>query len=171
MNKVLVLGGCGSGKTTFSEQLSELTSLPIIHLDQHFFAPGWKEPKTEDWEKKVGQLCQQEQWIMDGNYGGTLDIRLGHADTVIYLDNGTASNLYRVIKRLIKYYGKIRPNMALGCEERFDLEFIFYVFHFNRVKKPSILRRVEKYIQTDRFYMLKNDRDKIKFLKNYKVGA
>lgn len=166
MKKVLVLGCCGSGKSTFSKQLSEITGLPIIHLDQHFFAPNWVEPTTEKWEEKVRQLCQQDFWIMDGNYGGTLHIRLKEADTIIYLDNGTASSLYRVIKRIIKHYGKVRPDMAPGCKERFDLEFLFYVLHFNQVKKPSILKRVHKNKTTENFLILSSNSERSKFLQS-----
>lgn len=157
MKKVLVLGCCGAGKSTFSLQLAKKIHLPIIHLDQHYFRPNWQEPATDAWRNTVYELCQAEQWIMDGNYGGTLDIRSKYADTVIFLDNSTPSNLYRVIKRTLKYHGKVRPDLAPDCKERFDLEFLFYVLHFNQVKRPSILKRIRQHFDENNLFILKND--------------
>jgi adenylate kinase family enzyme len=76
MRRVLILGSGGAGKTTFSKLLSAKTGLPLIHLDSFFRNPGWGESGKAEWRQKVQELCLQSEWIMDGNYSGTIDIRL-----------------------------------------------------------------------------------------------
>jgi len=164
MNKVLVLGCCGSGKSTFSRQLAHITGLPIIHLDQHYFKPGWEEPDKATWRDKVHQLCHQERWIMDGNYSGTIDIRLEHADTVIYLDNPTYSNLYRVCKRIMTYRGIVRPDAAPGCAERWDLDFLHYVLVFNWVRRPGLLKKLRSGVRDFTLSILKGDKERQSYL-------
>jgi|GEM_PF-6144959 len=72
MNKVLIMGCCGSGKTTLAEQINKLCGLPIISLDQHYFQPGWVETPQIEWQKKVKKLAARPRWVMDGNYRSTL---------------------------------------------------------------------------------------------------
>lgn len=163
MQRILILGCCGAGKSTLSRSLAEQLNLPIIHLDQHYWQPNWKEPTRVDWEEKVKELIKEDKWIMDGNYSGTIDIRINRADTIIYLESSTIKCLYRVMKRIVKYRGKVRPDMPPGCPERFDLGFLHYVAVFNIIKRKPLLkkiqhiakekqvhiiRRVDKYIST-----------------------
>ena len=140
MNRILIIGCSGSGKTTLTHQLAEQTGLPIIHLDQEYFFPGWKEPKYEDWAKTVEQLAARDQWIMDGNFSGTFKYRLPRADTIVYVDMPTWLCLWRVIKRTIRHHGKVRPGSAPGCPERFDAHFLHYVMRYNSSRRPGILR-------------------------------
>ena len=102
MKKVLVIGCCGAGKSTFSRKLHNIINLELIHLDQYYHKPNWEEPEKREWEGIVNNLVQKLSWIMDGNYKGTFDIRFKEADTIIYLDYSTLKCLWRVIKRIIK---------------------------------------------------------------------
>lgn len=86
MRKILVIGCCGSGKSTFSRRLNEITKIDIIHLDKEYWNPGWVEPPKDEWKKLVETLIARDAWIMDGNYSGTLELRLHACDTMIYLD-------------------------------------------------------------------------------------
>jgi len=98
----MIIGCCGSGKSTLARALHEKTDLPLIYLDQHYWLPNWRESTKEVWEVKVRGLTAGEQWIIDGNYSGTMNIRLARADTIVYLDFPTWKCLYRVIKRIVK---------------------------------------------------------------------
>lgn len=142
MKRILILGCCGAGKSTLARSLAEKIYLPIIHLDQHYWQPNWQEPSKEEWGKKVDELIKQDRWIMDGNYGGTMDQRIRRADIIIYLDASTITCMYRVITRILKYRGKVRPDMPAGCKERFDLSFLHYVLVFNLVRRKSILKKI-----------------------------
>jgi adenylate kinase family enzyme len=84
--RVIVTGLAGSGKSTFSLALGAKTGLPVIHLDLHFWRPGWVAPSKEEWRDKQRVLLASDAWIADGNYHETLDLRLARADTVVFLD-------------------------------------------------------------------------------------
>ena len=84
--RVLVTGMAGSGKSTFSRSLAAKTGLPVIHLDLHFWKPGWVAPSEFEWREKQRGLLAGDAWIADGNYHETLDLRLERADTVVFLD-------------------------------------------------------------------------------------
>jgi adenylate kinase family enzyme len=83
--RVVVTGMAGSGKSTFSRALSIRTSLPVIHLDVHFWKPGWVPTPEDEWREKQRGLLSGDDWIVDGN-DATLDLRLERADTVVFLD-------------------------------------------------------------------------------------
>jgi adenylate kinase family enzyme len=84
--RVVVTGIAGAGKSTFSRALSVKTGLPLIHLDVHFWKPGWVKPSEDEWREKQRNLLGDDEWILDGNYHATLDLRLERADTAVYLD-------------------------------------------------------------------------------------
>lgn len=84
--RVLVTGMAGSGKSTFSRALAARIGLPVIHLDFHFWKPGWVAPSEDEWREKQRRLLAGDAWIADGNYHETLELRLEHADTVVFLE-------------------------------------------------------------------------------------
>ncbi len=164
MERVLILGCCGAGKSTLARKLQQPMNLDIIHLDQHYWLANWEKPDRDTWNKKVTALAQQDRWIMDGNYGGSLDIRLQYADQVIYLDRSTWTCMFRVIKRIARYYGRTRPDMPAGCPERLDWNFLHYVLVFNLVRAPKIKRKLEQLRADQSVYILKNERQIRQFI-------
>jgi adenylate kinase family enzyme len=84
--RVIVTGMAGSGKSTFSLALAAKTGLPVIHLDLHFWKPGWVAPSQTEWREKQCGVLAGDAWIAEGNYHETLDLRLQRADTVVFLD-------------------------------------------------------------------------------------
>ncbi len=132
MERVAVVGSPGAGKTTFSLALAGLTGLPVVHLDKLYWKPGWVEPSAYRWRKQVAEVAAAPRWIVDGNYGGTLDLRLARADTVIALDFPASLCLLRATRRIAEGYGRVRPDLAAGCPERWDLTFLAYIARFGR---------------------------------------
>lgn len=165
MKKVLVIGSCGAGKSTFARRLHKHIGLKLIHLDSFYHKPNWEEPSEEEWIAVVNKLVEDDEWIMDGNFGGTLDLRLQFCDTVIRLDFPRAVCTWRVIKRTLTYYKRKRPDMAEGCDERFDWEFLKYVWNFPRDKNPSIESRLLKF-EDVKIFNLKSNREVEDFLQN-----
>jgi adenylate kinase family enzyme len=113
--RVVVTGLAGAGKSTFSRALSAKTGLPLIHLDVHFWKPGWVEPSEGEWRATQQALLAGDAWIADGNYHATLDLRLQHADTVVFLDTP-----WWVCARRAFIRGIRRPagtQMPDGCED------------------------------------------------------
>lgn len=143
MQRIMIIGCSGSGKSTLARKIAERTGLPVVHLDQRYFGPGWKEPRQEEWRKTTAKIAAEEQWIMDGNYSGTFAERMPRADTIIYVDQPTWRCLWRVLWRTLRYYGQPRPSSAPDCPERFDLHFLFYVLHYNKSRRPGILNRLK----------------------------
>ncbi len=121
MKKILIIGSGGSGKSTLAVRLGELLQLPVIHLDEHFWQPGWVEPPREEWKTKVDEFCSRDAWIMDGNYGGTLEERITASDTVLFLDRSrpSRSGWSRVIY-LMDYGAPVGFRIAAKHPERVE---------------------------------------------------
>src|SRR4051795_3108849 len=123
MKKIVLIGSGGSGKSTLARKLGEKLKINVLHLDSLFWKPGWVETPREEWIDTQQYFLKKECWIMDGNYGGTMDIRLNAADTIIFLDIPRTICVFRAFKRMLQYRNKTRPDMGEGCEERFNYEF------------------------------------------------
>ena len=144
MKRVLVLGSGGAGKSTFSRQLSKRTGLPVIHLDSFFWNSGWIETPAAEWNPLVSELSGRAEWIMDGNYSGTIDVRMNHADTVVFLDYNRLTCIFGVIRRVITNFGQVRIDMPEGCHERFSLEFMKWIWNYPSRSRPVIMRALLK---------------------------
>lgn len=140
MRRVAVVGSGGAGKTTFSRSLSERTGLPVIHLDEIYWAPGWVEPTRPDWIETQRRVLTSQMYpggfIVDGNYRGTLEVRLSLVDTVIVLDLPTRVTLARAVKRAVVHHGE--EIQAAGCPERLDVAFLWYIARFRRQCRPQL---------------------------------
>lgn len=145
MQRVLILGSPGAGKSTFSHRLAARCGLHVVHLDQHYWQPGWREPDADVWHETIKRLLAQPRWIMDGDYGGTLDMRLREADTVFFLDLPRWLCIMRVLKRIRTTYGRTRPDLADGCPERFDWEFMKYVWNYPSNRRPGLVAKLETF--------------------------
>ena len=132
MQRILVIGSPGAGKSTLSHQLAKRASLPLFHLDKLHWLPGWIERDRDEARAELCDVLALDRWIIDGNYGSILPMRLARADSVIWLDYPTRICFGRVLKRWWQYRGKARPDMTEGCPERLDLEFLLYVLMFRR---------------------------------------
>ncbi len=143
MQRVLVIGCAGAGKTHLALALAARTGLPVVHLDAHFWRPGWVEPAKADWQAQLAALLAEPAWIMDGNYGGTLQERLQRADTAILLDYPTWLCLWRVLSRTLRHRGRTRPDIGAGCVERFDWGFLRYVLRYRRDHRPRALAKLD----------------------------
>ena len=139
MQRILVIGSGGAGKTTLAKRLGCILKIEVIHLDSLYWQSDWIEPPKPEWQKTVEQLLTRDCWIMDGNYSGTLELRLAACDTVIFLDLPRTTCLWRVIKRARKYRNQSRPEMTEGCPERIDLAFLFWVWNYQKRTKPKIV--------------------------------
>ena len=145
MRRVLVIGPCGSGKSTLAAQLGQTLDLPVFHMDQLNWRPGWVESSKDELRAKLASITAAERWLIDGNSGATLDARLARADTVVYLDFPIVLCVWRLLRRIATYRGRTRPDMTEGCEERFDLEFLLYLLAWNRGPRPRTEEKLRDY--------------------------
>lgn len=132
MQRVLVIGSPGAGKSTLSHLLAQRTGLPLHHLDRIFWLPGWIERDRDEGRAELALVLAQDRWIIDGNYGSTMPMRIARADTVVWLDYPTMLCLGRALRRWWIYRGTSRPDMTEGCPERLDAEFVLYILNFRR---------------------------------------
>ncbi len=139
MQRVIVIGSGGAGKSNFSTRLSRATGLPVIHLDTLYWKPGWVESGQPEWTETVARLCAAERWVMDGNYGGTLGMRMAACDTVVFLDMPRWLCLWRAMKRYVQYRGRARPDMTTGCPEQLSFAFLRWIWRYPRERRPKIL--------------------------------
>ncbi|MFL6468491.1 MAG: DNA topology modulation protein [Pyrinomonadaceae bacterium] len=143
MKRVVVIGSGGSGKSTFSRQLGEITGLPVVHLDKLHWRPNWVSTPADEWEQVVRQEIEKPEWIIDGNFGGTREMRMQAADSIIMLDMPRWLCMYRILRRTVVYRNRTRPDMGEGCTERFDWEFILWVWNYRKDSRKRAFRELE----------------------------
>ena len=165
MQKIIIIGCPGAGKSTLAKALGQKLSLPLVHLDKLFWRRGWVNVTTEEFDSLLAEELQRDAWIIDGNYGRTLPQRLSACDTVLYLDFPAVVCLWGVVKRVLGSYGKTRDDMGEGCPERFDREFMSYVWHFNRENRRKLYAALSN-AKDKKIIILKSHRQVNKFLKN-----
>ena len=163
MERIIIIGCSGAGKSTLARQLGEKTGLPVVHLDALFWKPGWVESDRGEFDAKMLAELEKPRWIIDGNYARTLALRLEKCDGVIYLDFPRWVCILGVLKRVLTTYGTVRPDMPEGCPERFDWEFIKWVWNFNRNNREKIRAQLDA-LPGEKVTVLKNRREAKRFL-------
>ena len=139
--RISIFGPPGSGKTTTAAILGQLMSLKVVNLDRFFWLPGWRKPGLKQWRGRVKELVSADEWIMEGNYFDTADIRLSRTDLVILLWVPSWVSAIRVARRMVRNVGRVRPEMTLP--ERINIPLLVKAFRFKHIKKEKFekLRR------------------------------
>ena len=145
MQRILVMGSCGSGKSTFAKRLSAITGIPTVSLDALFWKPGWVEPDHAEFDARVREAAGQPRWIMDGNYtsSGAGELRRRTADAVFWFDLPRRTCVTGILTRIATSYGRVRPEMAPGCPERIDFEFFRYVWNYRQRQRPILAQYLQ----------------------------
>ena len=164
MKRVLVVGISGAGKSTFANQLGKRLGLEVIHLDKYFWKSGWRETPREQWNETVKQLTEKDEWVIDGNFLASINIRFSAADTIIHLDINRWLALYRVCKRILTGYGKTRFDLTEGCPERFNLPFLKYILSFPRKYRPRLESKIAQFCGVKRIYRFRRQHEVDEFL-------
>jgi hypothetical protein len=165
--RVLVAGMMGSGKSTLARSLGARTGLPVIHLDVHYWGPGWLRPSDEEWRERQHTLLAGESWIIDGNYEETLALRLERADTVVYLDTPWWLCAGRAVRRGI---GKPVGEMPEGCEDsvrrrlRDEWGGVGRIWHNRRSEPADALAEIVRNGSHASVHVLRSRREAIEFL-------
>ena len=138
-DRIWIIGPSGAGKSTFAQSLADACDLPLIHFDQYYWKPGWEIPSREEWYPIAAKLAEGERWIIEGNYSSTAAARQDRAQLVVHLDLPRWRYVWRVVKRIFQTYGVVRSDMAEGCPEKVDFEFMRYVWNFPYHMRPRLL--------------------------------
>jgi len=149
MKKIIVAGvSAGAGKSTFARKLGEKLDIPVHHLDAYYWLPGWIERDADEFKGIQQRLVKEETWIIEGNYGSSMEIRLEEADTFIYLELPLRGCVYTALKRWIVNYGKTRPDMAEGCPEKIDWAFLKFILTTYADRKVAMRKRARDFSES-----------------------
>ena len=140
MQRIVIIGCPGSGKSTFAHALQPLLNLPLFHLDMIYHRRDHTTVTTEEFDRRLVRIINSERWIIDGNYMRTLELRFKAADTVYYLDLPTQLCLQGVYQR----EGRKRCDMPWSSDQN-DEEFIEYIRSFRMLQRPTIEALLDRY--------------------------
>ncbi len=136
--KICIIGFSGAGKSTLARILGKHYSIPVLHLDRLHFEANWRIKDRELFVHEIKDFLKNNtNWIIEGNYTKYVKERFLEADGIIYLSYNRFTCCKNVIKRYQKYKNKTREDMAVGCKEKLDLEFLYWVFHKGRTLKKK----------------------------------
>jgi len=168
--KIAIVGSPGSGKSTFAFQLHKILHIPLFHLDQYFWKPGWQKPDPEEFMNVHYELCDAKEWIIDGMAIRLFGYRIAQADIIIYLDIPLYICLYRIFKRAFLNFGKVYFSSAPGCPEKFpSWEFLKYVWDFRKIQKPEIEGWLAYYKDEKEIFIVKNKHQIDELIKKFQT--
>lgn len=137
MKRIMIFGASGTGKSTLARALAAKLDLPVVHIDPMYYRAGWVQRAPEETRELVRLAADNARWVFDGNNSKTMDYRAERADLIVYLEAPRWLRLFRVLRRSFKHYGHVRPDMADGCPERFEWNFLKWVWNYKRDHGPK----------------------------------
>ncbi len=155
MEKILVIGCPGSGKSTFARKIRDKIGLPLYYLDQLWHKSDKTTVSREEFDSKLSDILKRNQWIIDGNYNRTLEMRLKACDSVFFLDLPTEVCLRGVESRI----GRKREDMP-WIEEEFDEEFRQWIMDFPQNSRPKIYHLLEQY-ESEKYIVIFKSRQEV----------
>jgi adenylate kinase family enzyme len=170
MRRVLVIGSPGAGKSTLSARLAKKLGVPVHYLDPHHWLPGWKYRDTASAREIVGALADTPEWVMDGNFAETFDLRMPRADTLVWLDYPRSTCVSRILMRTIRDYGKQKPDLPEGCPEGLDVNVLRFAWSFPTQQRPQIVDGIERFGGHLRVTRIESDRAAAEFLATVKAA-
>ena len=164
INRISIVGGCGTGKTTLSNNLGKELNLPICHIDGLHHLKNWEIRDKAERDKMIIDKINEDRWCIDGTYPTTLDLRLEKSDLIIYLDYSSLAQLRGVVGRFLKNHGKEKEEIP-GCKEQLTLKFFLYVLKWRKNKRPKVITYINK-ADKRKLLIFKNRRQLNKWYKN-----
>ncbi|WP_144574458.1 AAA family ATPase [Agrobacterium sp. DE0009] len=144
--RIMIVGCSGGGKSTLSRKLVQRFGFEYISMDREiFWLPGWQARPRSEQRQIIARFVSRERWLMDGSNPSSFDLRLPRTDIVIWVRMPRWLCLWGAISRIIKGFGKARPEMADGCPERLDGAFLRYIWNFERRHAPIFERNFDLY--------------------------
>ena len=149
MNRVVILGRGGAGKSTLARQLGTITGLRVIELDKVFWQPGLRALSPQGLSTVQRELIKEPGWIMDGDLGpyDVVEVRLRAADTIVLLDFSLARCGWRALRR--------------SCE---GADFWRWVLLYRLRSRPQLLAAIARHASQAEVHVLRNPKAVHRFL-------
>jgi adenylate kinase family enzyme len=144
MKRVMVVGQPGAGKSWVARRIGQRTGLPVVHMDQIHWMPGWVERVRTEKIAMAHAVEIAETWVFEGGLSATMAHRLSRADTLVILDVPFVLRVWRVVRRTLRHHGRTRPDLPKNCPERFKLEFWAYIWRTRISGRQQILSLRQK---------------------------
>ena len=159
--KIAITGYSGCGKSTLAQALSEKYGLPVLYIDTVHHLPGWKVRDRAETSRIVGEFLDDHNesgWVIDSTYRRHhFARRMEEADEILLLRFGRLSSLFRAWKRYRRYKGKSRPSMTVGCDEKFDWQFVRWILWEGRTSHDPVFDEVQD-THRDKVVVIRNQR-------------
>ncbi len=173
MNRIMIVGQPGSGKSRLAQALGKSTGLPVVHIDKIHWQPGWIERSKSEKTRLCEEAEQESRWIFEGGHSATWPSRVARADMLVWLDRPVGLRLWRVLRRAVTGLGRTRPDMADGCPERLSSlpEFIRYIWATRNSASEKMARLAAAAPPGCRVVRLRSDEDVVGFLAKFRSHA
>ncbi|PKR85266.1 topology modulation protein [Heyndrickxia camelliae] len=172
MERIMVIGvSAGVGKSTFARKLGEILNKKVYHLDSYYWKPGWVESPLEEFRNAQREMVQHNEWIIEGNYSNSFDIRTEACDTIIYLELPLVVCLYRVLKRWLANLGRTRPDLGEGCPEKMEWKFLKFIYTTYYPRKKKMAERFQQLGSEKTIIVLKSKKAIRKYLENISLTS
>jgi len=135
----------------------------VVPVSCLWWTGQWQNVSMEEFDRKLEDVLEGDKWIIDGNFSRTMPLRLRHCDTIIYLDYSKWQCLAGMTQRVLVNYGKSRPDMGGNCPERFDPEFVKFIWNFNKNNRGMNYTWIAQ-AKHAKSYVLKNRKEAKAFL-------
>ena len=144
INKISIIGGPGTGKTTLAKNLGKSLNLPVYHIDGIHHLENWQIRDKKERDKIILDIIKNSKWIMDGTYSSTLEMRMQNSDLIIFLNYSTYARLKGIFTRYFKNKNAKTPEIP-GCKERINIKFLKTTLNWNKTKGKKVNNILEKY--------------------------
>jgi adenylate kinase family enzyme len=145
MNKIVIIGSPGAGKSRLARELGSIYNIKVYHLDRLFWLPGWKEKPRDTRIDILQDIVRERQWVIDGTYLNTSELHLETADTIIFLGIPRLVCLWRLMKRHQVFDGRSRRDIPMGCKDKLTLFLILKVLGFPFQSRRELHQRLRNY--------------------------
>jgi adenylate kinase family enzyme len=170
MEKIVIIGSAGAGKSTLAQELGSILNITVYHLDRIFWQRGWKEKPRDKRIDILQKILREKQWIIEGTYLSSSDPRLNAADTIIFLDIDPLLCLKRIMKRHHEYQGRPRRDIPEGCTDKLTLFRILKVLGFPFRGRRTLKQKLRKF-PTEKVIWLRSSKEVEDFLVKIKPHA
>ena len=138
MQRIAIVGSSGSGKSTLAQRVGARLGLPVVHMDQLYWTPGWIEQDPQSWRAAVDRATSGERWVLEGVGSSASALRFRRAEVIAWLETPRWLCVARAVRRSLVTYGQVRSDMAPGCPEKIDPAFYRYIWRWDSDTRPKL---------------------------------